>query len=145
MDFSGPIEPAPGGGAYVRLPKDVAAWFPSRARVTGTVNGVPYRSNLMPKGGGVLCLGVHKATREAAGVTYGDVVTVTIERDDAPREVVVPDELRLALDGDPAARAAFERLAPSHRREHANAVADAKRPETRARRVEKVLAALRER
>lgn len=147
MGFSGVLEAARGGGALVRLPDDVAASFGTRGqvRVKGTLNGVEYRSNLMPAGGGAFCLGVHKATREAAGVTYGDPVDVTVARDDAPREVVVPPELQAALDGDPAASAAWERLAPSHRREHANAVADAKRPETKASRVEKVLAALRAR
>jgi uncharacterized protein YdeI (YjbR/CyaY-like superfamily) len=63
------------------------------------------------------------------------------ERD--PREVPVPDELRRALDADPVARAAWEHLPPSHRREHAKAVADAKKPETRERRVAAALAKLK--
>lgn len=145
MEFTGTVEAArpggSGGGAYVRLPDDVAASFGTRGqvRVKGTLNAVPYRSNLMPLGGGAFALGVHKA----AGVTFGDAVTVTVERDDEPREVVVPEELQAALDADAVARAAWERLAPSHRREHADAVAEAKRPETRARRVEKALEMLR--
>jgi hypothetical protein len=150
VEFTGTIEQArpggrgSGGGALVRLPDDVAASFGTRGqvRVKGSVNGVAYRSNLMPLGGGAYCLGVHKATREAAGVTFGDAVTVTIERDDEPREIVVPPELQAALDADPDARTAWDRLAPSHRREHANAVADAKKPETRARRVAAVIDAL---
>ena len=138
------IEPGRGGGALVRLPDDVAASFGTRrqVRVKGTLGGVEYRSNLMPVGGGVFCLGVHKAVREAAGVTFGAAVTVTIERDDEPREVVVPPELAAALAGDPVAKAAFDRLPPSHRREHANAVAEAKKPETRARRIESTVRAL---
>lgn len=142
-EFSGVVEAARGGGAFVRLPDDVAAAFGPRDRVRGTLGNAEYRSNLMPVGGGAKCLGVHKATREAAGVTFGDTVRVTIEPDDAPREIVVPDELASALAEDASARARWDALAPSHRREHANAVADAKRPETRARRVEKVLEALR--
>jgi hypothetical protein len=145
VEFDGVLEAARGGGCVVRLPDEVAASFGTRraVRVKGTLDGVAYRSNLMPVGGGAFCLGVHKATREAAGKTFGDTVTVTVEPDDAPREVVVPDELRAALDADPVANAAWERLAPSHRREHANAVADAKKPETKARRVEAALARLR--
>lgn len=149
MEFTGVIEPArpggSGGGAVVRLPDDVAASFGTRraVRVKGTLDGVAYRSNLMPMGGGAFCLGVHKATREAVRRTFGDTVTVTIERDDEPREVVVPPDLRAALDADPEANAAWERLAPSHRREHANAIAEAKRPETRERRVAKALEMLR--
>jgi hypothetical protein len=142
VEFEGVLEAARGGGCVVRLPDGAA--FPTR-RVKGSVGGVPYRSSLMPVGGGAYRLGVHKATREAAGAAFGDTVTVTVEPDEEPREVVVPDELRAALDADPVANAAWERLAPSHRREHANAVADAKKPETRARRVEKTLEALRAR
>jgi Domain of unknown function (DUF1905)/Bacteriocin-protection, YdeI or OmpD-Associated len=144
VEFTGTVEPARGGGAVIRLPDDVAASFGTRRaiRVKGTVDGVAYRSNLMPLGGGAFCLGVHKAVRDAAGVTFGDAVRVTIERDDEPREVVVPPELQQALDADPDAKIAWERLAPSHRREHANAVAGAKKPETRERRVAAVLAAL---
>ena len=147
MEFTGVIEAARGGGAVVALPGDVAASFGTRGqvRVKGTIDGVAYRGNLMPAGGGAFCLGVHKATREAAGKGVGDTVTVTIERDDAPREVVVPPELQAALDADPQAKAAWERLAPSHRREHANAVADAKKPETRERWVARTLDALRDR
>jgi hypothetical protein len=149
MEFTGTIEPprpgGTGGGAVVRLPDDVAASFGTRrqVRVKGTINGAAYRSNLMPLGNGAFRLGVHKATREAAGVTFGDAVVVTIERDDEPREVVVPPELQEALDKDPRAKQAFDALAPSHRREHANAVADAKKPDTRQRRVERTIAGLR--
>ncbi|MDQ3889042.1 MAG: YdeI/OmpD-associated family protein [Actinomycetota bacterium] len=62
-----------------------------------------------------------------------------------PRLLDVPSELREALAADPGAHAAFETLAPSHRSEYARWVDEAKRPETRRRRAERTLAALRER
>lgn len=148
MEFEGTIEPArpggAGGGALVVLPPEVVEVVGTRRAtpVQGTLNGVGYRTTTMPLGGGVYAMGVHKATRDAAGVGYGDRVTITIEVGE-PKQVVVPPELQVALDADPEARAAWERLAPSHRRAHAEAVAEARKPETRARRVEKALAMLR--
>lgn len=59
-------------------------------------------------------------------------------------ELELPDELAVALDGDPPVRAAFYALAPSHRREYANWVAEAKRPETRVRRAGRAVEMVRE-
>ena len=69
---------------------------------------------------------------------------MAIVLDVAPREVGVPDALASALAGDPAAKATFEALAFTHRKEYARWVADAKRPETRERRVTKALEMLRD-
>jgi uncharacterized protein YdeI (YjbR/CyaY-like superfamily) len=54
-------------------------------------------------------------------------------------EVVVPEDLAAALAANPAAQAAFAKLPPSHRREHVEAVEEAKKPETRARRIAKAV------
>lgn len=145
MDFSGPLEAARGGGAVVRVPDGMAASFGTRRafRVAGTLNGVPYRSNVMPLGGGAFALGVHKAVREAAGVAFGDVVAVTMEPYDAPREVEVPAELATALAESPDAAACYDALAPSHRREYATWVAAAKQQATRDRRAAQAVERLR--
>ena len=105
-----------------------------RARVAGTINGVEFRSNLM-RYGGVVWLGVHKATMQAAGISHGDPVTVEMSLDETPRVVEVPEALERALEMDEAAREAFDELAFTHRKEYARWVAEAKRDETRDRRV----------
>ena len=63
---------------------------------------------------------------------------------DADEGVELPDELSAALAGDDAARGAFDRLPPSHRREYVQWIREAKRDDTRRRRVEKTLAMLRQ-
>lgn len=73
----------------------------------------------------------------------GDEVRVRIVADTAERTVDVPPELARALGADPVVQAAFDALSYTHRKEHARAVAEAKKPETKARRVEKVLTVLR--
>ncbi|NYJ05504.1 YdeI/OmpD-associated family protein [Petropleomorpha daqingensis] len=107
-----------------------------------TVDGHTYRSSIGSRGG-VYLLPLSAENRAAAGVAAGDEVDVDVELDDAPREVAVPDDLRAALAGDDAARAAFEALPYSHKQRHVLAVEDAKTPETRARRIDKALEMLR--
>jgi hypothetical protein len=132
------------GERGVVVPGDPGAEFGgARAPVAGTVNGAPFRGRLMVYGG-VTYLGFRKEIRDAAGgIEKGDTVEVEIERDDAPREVEVPDELAAALAQDPKLETSFESLAFTHRKEYATWIGEAKRAETRARRVEKALDMLR--
>jgi hypothetical protein len=85
--------------------------------------------------GGENMIGLSKANRSALAVDIGDTVTAVITVDEAPREVELPAELATALAAHPEARAAYEKLAFTHRKEYATWVAEAKRPETRERRV----------
>jgi hypothetical protein len=142
--FTATLEAGRGGGAFVVLPDKVleALGGGSRFRVTGTLDGVSFASSTMGMGGGRVCLGVHKATRQAAGVEIGDRVKVEVERDDRPRELSVPDDLATALAGDASAKAAFEKLSFTHRREYVEWVTGAKRDETRARRIAETLTRL---
>jgi bacteriocin resistance YdeI/OmpD-like protein/uncharacterized protein DUF1905 len=139
--FTGTLESARGGGAVVVLPDEVliALGGGSRFRVTGSLNGVEFESSTMGMGAGRVCLGVHKATRATAGVDVGDAVEIEIERDMRPRTIEVPEDLAAALAGDPVARTAFERQSFTHRREQVESVTGAKRTETRARRIAKIL------
>src|SRR4051812_50047071 len=103
------------GERGVVVPGDPKAEFGARAPVAGTANGTPFRGRLMVYGG-VTYLGFRKEIRDAAGgIEKGDTVEVDIERDDAPREVDVPEALAAALGRDDEARAIFEALSFTHR------------------------------
>lgn len=93
--------------------------------------------------GGENMIGFSKASRAEAQVAIGQEIDVTIRVDTEERVVEIPPVLAEALDADPAVRAAFENLPPSKRKEMARQIAEAKQDETRARRLEKVLDALR--
>jgi len=93
---------------------------------------------------GEFLLGLNRAVRQEAGVEAGDTVDVRLELETAPREVEVPQALTNALAEDPAARAAFDRLSYTHRKEYARWIAEAKRDETRNRRVAQALEMLRQ-
>jgi uncharacterized protein YdeI (YjbR/CyaY-like superfamily) len=81
--------------------------------------------------------------RTAAGVAAGGQVDVGIEPDTAPREVEVPADLAEALAGDDAARATFDGLAFTHRKEWVRWVEEAKKLQTRATRVARTVESLR--
>ena len=85
--------------------------------------------------GGVAYIGLNKEVRAVVGVDAGDRVRVAIELDTEPRTVTVPDDLQAALADDRDARVAFEKLTYTQRREYIAWIDEAKRPETRARRV----------
>ena len=85
--------------------------------------------------GGVAYIGLNKDVRAAAGVDAGDRVRVSMELDTEPRTVVIPADLRTALEADAEANAAFAKLSFTHRREYVEWIEEAKRAETRARRV----------
>jgi hypothetical protein len=132
-----------GGGRWIEIPFDAKAEFgEARAPVSGSLNGAPFRGRLSVYGGKTY-LGLRKEIRDAAAIDVGDSVDVLLERDDAPREVELPPALRQALDGAPDARAAFDALSFTHRKEYARWMADAKRDDTRDRRAAKAIEMLR--
>ena len=143
--FRATLQPRGPAAAVVLDEAQVAAVGEGAKRfpVVATVNGHTWRTSVTRMGGEFL-LGLNRSVREAAGAQAGDSVEVSIELDAAPREVVVPEALARALAGDAAARAAFESLAHSHRKEYARWIETAKREETRDRRVAQALEMLRE-
>jgi len=128
---------------YVVIPPDIAAAVGGRARIAvrGELNGAPYRAALVRYARHYF-LGVNATLRAAAGVKPGDTVDITMQRDEEPRVIEPPADLAAALRADPAAQAAWDRLSYSHRREHVQAIEEAKKPETRQRRIEKTLLTL---
>ncbi len=133
------------GALFFELPFDVKEEY-GRARppVKVAINGYEFRTTVAVYGGRSY-IGVRRSHREAAGVAVGDRVKVTIEADREPRTVEPPPELAAALKKNAAARAAWGRLSYSCKKEHADAILAAKRPETRARRVDAALAKLLDR
>jgi hypothetical protein len=134
-----------GNASAVVLGDDQVAVVGEGARrfpVVATVNGYTWRTSVTRMKGEFL-LGLSREVREGTGAQVGDEVEVSIELDQAPREVNVPEALAAALAADREASAAFGRLAFTHRKEYARWVAEAKRDETRQRRVEQAVGMIR--
>lgn len=112
-----------------------------RPPVRVTIGSYTYRTTVAPMGG-QFWIPVSAEIRAGAGINAGDELDVEIEIDTEPREVAVPEDLMAALDANPAAKQAFEKLSYSNKRLHVLSVEDAKTPETRQRRVDKVITTL---
>ena len=127
-----------------RVPFDLEEAF-GRARppVKVTIRGHTWRTTPGVYGG-VGHIVVSRAVKAATGVDAGDRVRVTMELDTEPRTVEVPRDLRAALDREPESARAFDRMSFTHRRECVEWVEEAKRPETRARRVAGTVERVRE-
>ncbi len=145
MRFHTTIHQSGKTAAGIRVPDEIVAALGAGRRppVTVTIKGYTYRSTIAVLGGAYM-VGVSAENRAAAGVAGGEEVDVEIAVDTAPRVVEVPAELAAALDAEPAARAAFERLSNSNKGWHVSQVTGAKSDETRQRRIAKSVEALRE-
>ena len=74
-----------------------------------------------------------------ADLKVGDRVTVILEADEAPHTIKAPTDLVRALKASPPAQTRWKELSFTHQTEYVNAIEDAKRPQTRARRIEKTI------
>jgi hypothetical protein len=142
--FKAKIEASDGGGAFVLFPFDVATEFGTKGKVPvrTRVAGRDYTGSLMSCGGTQHMLAVVKAIREETGKRPGDLIDVEVWRDDAPRTTNVPAALEKLLKKE-GLLGSFEQLSATHRREYCRWVSDAKKEETRAKRLEKTVEMLR--
>ena len=143
MRFESRVELGGKTATGIAIPDEVVASLgeSKRPAVTITLNGHTYRTTAVRMGGRFL-VPLSAENREAAGVAAGDDVTVDVALDTAPREVELPTDLAAAMDD--AARTTYDGLSYTHRKEWVRWVEEAKRPETRASRIERTAAALRE-
>jgi hypothetical protein len=127
------------------VPDDVVAALGAGKRppVRVTINGHTYRSTVASMGGRYM-IGVSAQHREGARVAAGDEIDVDLELDTAPREVSVPDDLGAALAEAPDAQRFFEGLSYTKKQWFVQWIEQAKKAETRQRRVAEAVTMLRE-
>jgi antitoxin component of MazEF toxin-antitoxin module len=143
MKFKAKVIPS-GNATGVVIPKRVveALGSGSRPPITVAINGHTWRSRVAVMRGRSL-IGISAANRAASAIAKGDVVVVDLKLDTAPRVVAPPQDLAKALHDNPEARAAFDRLPFGLKRKHVSTIEEAKTPETRQRRIAKLVATLR--
>lgn len=126
------------------VPEDVVLSLGKGKRppVRVTINGYTYRSTVAPMGGRYL-ISVSADNRAGAGVAGGQTHDIDLELDSAPRIVELPADFAAALATDDAAQRTFDALSPSNKGWHVFSIEGAKSDETRQRRIEKSVAALR--
>jgi Bacteriocin-protection, YdeI or OmpD-Associated/Domain of unknown function (DUF1905) len=115
-----------------------------RPAVRVTIGDYSYRSTIAARSG-TYKLPVSADNREGAGISAGDTVDIQLELDTEPREVAIPGDLAEALAEHPEARAFLDGLSFSRQQWYVMPIEQAKKPETRERRIAKAVAMLRER
>jgi hypothetical protein len=143
VKFSGELRATGGNTTGFRIPDATVEELGGggRPKVVVTVNGYTFRSSIA-RMGGEYWLGVSAERRAEAGVKAGDLLDLEIELDTAPRRIEVPDDLAAALEAA-GLRPAFDGLAFSHRRQYVTWIGEAKKAETRSRRVAQTVERLR--
>jgi len=143
--FTATIQNTGGGGAFVEVPFDVEQAFGSkRPKVKAMIEGVPYRGTLVRMGTECHLLLILKEIREKVGKTFGDEIKITVEPDTEPRVVEVPPDFAKALGKEKAAQVYFNSLSYSHQREYVGYITEAKREETRTKRIDRTIEILKQ-
>lgn len=138
LEFEAVLDGVEGTEALsINFPYDVEKLYGTRGqvKVKVTYDGVPYRGSLAKIGHHCHFLLVRKDIRKQIGKNAGDKVWVTVQRDTEERIVEVPEDLAALLAQNPEAKASFDKLSYTHRKEYVQWIAEAKRPETRQNRL----------
>jgi hypothetical protein len=133
------------GWHYIDMPFNALEVYgkASRIPVNAMIDGLTFRTTLLPGSDGHYIV-INDTMREATGKGVGDSVTVELDVDDRPREVTVPVDIQQALHKDKKAMELYLALAYSHRKRYIEWVEGAKKAETRARRVERLINELKD-
>lgn len=130
-----------GEATGITVPFDVEAVYGARrVPVKVVVNGVEHKSTVVRMGGEYM-MAVPKRFRDAAQIKAGETIEVAMERDTEKRTVEIPSDLGEAL-AKADLQSVWEKLSFTHRKEYVNAVIEAKKEETRTRRIEKTVETL---
>src|SRR5437667_2895783 len=142
--FKAQLQAGRGGGAYVFFPYDVEKEFGTKGKVPvqATFDGVPYKGSLFKYSYSQHVLGILKSIREQIGKQPGDTVDLAIWKDEELRTVEIPADFRNRLKKE-SLLPIFEKLSYTHRKEYCRWITEAKKEETRLRRLEKAVEMLR--
>jgi len=142
--FKATIIDAGGGGAFVEVPFDVEKAFGSkRPRVKAMIEGASYRGLLTRMGGPNHILIILKGIREQIGRSFGDEIKISVELDTEERILEIPKELMKEMKKDKDAKNFFDKLSYTHKREYVVWINEAKKDETRQRRIVKTIEMLK--
>ncbi|ELC8442339.1 DUF1905 domain-containing protein [Clostridium perfringens] len=121
---------------FIEIPFDVEETFGSkRVKVKAKFDEVEYRGSIVKMGLPCYMIGITKAIRKEIGKEAGDSISVEIEKDEEERVVELPEDFKLALDKNKAAKDFYESLSYSAKRKYVQWITGAKKSETREKRI----------
>ncbi len=143
-EFKAKIQAADKGGAFVEIPFDVEKEYgKKRVKIKATIDGEPYQGSLVKYGTPYHMLIILKGIRAKIGKQPGDTVSITLEEDNTPRVVEIPEDVQAKLNEHPREKAFFESMSYTHKKEYIQWITGAKKEETRERRKDKMIELLK--
>lgn len=132
------------GWTYFDIPETVSKKFKKKGRilVTGFVDNESFRTSILPKGDGTHYLFVSQPLLKKTGKTAGDFVKIKLAEDIEPRTVEVPADIIEAFSVSQKAITTFTKFSYSHKKELTEWINEAKKTETRERRIIKAIVML---
>ncbi|MBM7558420.1 YdeI/OmpD-associated family protein [Marinitoga litoralis] len=132
------------GGAYIEFPYDVEKEFGKKGRikVVAFFDGVEYRGSLVKMGTDCHILGIQKAIRKKINKDIGDNVEITLYEDTDERKIILNKLLENKLKENNLIEV-FEKLSYSKKKEYNNLIENAKKEETKLKRLEKIISELK--
>ena len=143
--FKAEILASESGGMYVIVPFDVEKEYgKKRVKIKAKIESENYRGSLVRMGSPDHILLIRKDIREKINKTAGDIVNIEVEEDTTPRVVKVPSDFQKLLKDNPNENAFFKKLSYTHQKEYVQWIEEAKREETRTRRMKKAIEMMKE-
>lgn len=137
--FTGELIDAGGGGVFIPFPYDAKKEFgKGRVPIRCKIDSEPYRGTMVKYGTPFHIIIVLKAIREKIKKSAGDKVKVWLVEDTEERTIEVPADFKKLLKKNKAEQR-FNKMSYTHRKEWMLWINDAKKEETRLRRMEKAI------
>lgn len=130
--------------AFVEFPYNVQEEFGTRGqvKVKATFDGYEYQGSLVKMGYHCHIIGITQKIRQEIGKQSGDMVHVTITKDDAPRIIEVPEDFKTILHENEEAQKCFDSLSYTNQKKFAEWIESAKKTETRDKRIKESISML---
>lgn len=125
---------------YIEVPIDVEKEFASkRVKVRVKFDGVDYRGSIVKMGLPCYMIGITKEIRNKIRKTYGDIVSVELEKDEEERVIELPIEFKEKLNENNKAYNFYESLSYSQKRKYFQWITSAKKEETKMKRIDEAI------
>jgi len=128
--------------AFVEFPFSTGELFNKKGQVKIKAvfdDKVEYRGSLAKMKSDCHILGLTKEIRKKLGKTFGDQVSISLVEDKEERTVEIADDILTVFQENPEAKALFDKMSYTHRKEYIRWINEAKKPETREKRKVKMV------
>lgn len=131
-------------GAYIEIPFDVEEVYGAkRVKVKATFDGVEYRGSIVKMGLPCYIIGITKEIRKKIEKEPGDIIEVTIEKDEEERVVEIPTDFKERIELDNNIKEFWNTLSFSIQKKYVTWITSSKKEETRNKRIDTAIEKLK--